>query len=113
LGEYFAIEFKQMILNEHFLLLLGLFWLGFSPSFYFMFVMFVAFETKKRLADASVTQLSLLRRLIMTAPGFMGLAGICYLLGCLREHLTNETMSAFVLSVPVGVFVALFMKKRL
>ena len=102
-----------MILNEYLLILLGLFWLGFSLSFYFTFLMFVAFKTTKRLADASVTQLPLLQRLIMIIPGFIGIAGLFCLLGCLREHLTNAAMSTFVLSVPVGFFVALFMKKRL
>ena len=91
--------------------LIGVFWVGFSFCFYFSFFVLVGLHTGKMKNIDPAMRMPLYRRLAITIPGFIGVAGTCSLLGAMRQ--TPHWDMAVLLGVPADVLVALFMKKRL
>lgn len=91
--------------------LIGVFWVGFSLGFYSSFFVLVVLHTGRMKDIDPSMRMSLYRRLAITIPGFIGVAGTCSLLGAMRQ--TSHWDMTFVLGVPAGVLVALFMKKRM
>jgi hypothetical protein len=95
------------------LLLSGMFWLGLSLYLYLTFVVLVIVSTSKRKNSDPTMEMPTYHRLIITIPLFVGIAGTISLLGVAHKLSGVVSIAAFVLGMPVGILLALFMKKRL
>lgn len=97
--------------GEYFGMLVGAFWVGFSLFFYGTFMVLVALRTGRKSWADPPAGLPFYLRLVISIPSFVGVAGTIYLLGAVSQ--VDHWDIAFVVGLPAGVFVALFIDKHI